>query len=78
MGCGIYSPWHNFETKRRKLNIYWFTLHYLKQQVRIIHMVTKMDQYIVQNMTWLEVYLRITFPNTMIQNALTFLMLKET
>ena len=41
-------------------------------------MVSNMDQYIVHNLTWSEVYLSITFTITIIQKVLTLLTLTET
>ena len=50
----------------------------MKLHVQILQKVSEAEQYIVQNLTWSGVYLRITLSNTLLQNVLTLVPLIET
>ena len=55
-----------------------FTLEDVKRHVLSLQKDCEADQYVVQKLTWSEVYLRITFSNTILQKVLTLVTLTET
>ena len=50
----------------------------MKRHVKILNKGSKEDQYVVQNLTWSGVYLRSTFPNTLLQKVLALVTLTAT
>ena len=79
--CGVFSlpdP-HN---KEKKCDIIRhqsrFTLAYVKCHVKSLQKGSTADQYVVQNLQWLGVYLRSTLPNALIQKLLALVPLTAT
>ena len=50
----------------------------MKHHVHSVHNGSESDQYVVQNMKWLGVYLRRTLSNTLLQKVLTLVPLTAT
>ena len=48
-----------------------FPLDYMKRHVHSLYKGSESDHYVVQNMIWSGVYLRITLSNTLLQKVLT-------
>ena len=59
-----YKKWYLF------LHQYIFTLEYVKHHVQSLQKESEADQYVVKNLTWSGVYLRITLSNTLLQKVL--------
>ena len=57
---------------------YIFHLEYVKDHVQSLLKGSEADQYVVQNLTWSGVYLRITLSNTILQKVLTLVPLTAT
>ena len=55
-----------------------FPLEYVKGHVQSLLKVSEADQYVVQNLTWSGVYIRITLSNTPLQKVLTLVPLIAT
>ena len=55
-----------------------FSLEYVKRHVQSHQKGSESDQYVVHNMTWSGVYLRITLSNTLLQKVLTLVPLTAT
>ena len=50
----------------------------IKHHVNILQKVSKADEYMVQNLTWSGVYLRINLSNTVLQKVLTLVLVTAT
>ena len=55
-----------------------FPLDYVKSHVQSLLKGSEADQYVVQNLTWSGVYIRITLSNTLLQKVLTLVPLTAT
>ena len=55
-----------------------FPLEYVKDHVKSLLKGSEADQYVVQNLTWSGVYLRITLSNNLLQKVLTLVTLTAT
>ena len=55
-----------------------FPLDYVKSHVQSLLKGSEAGQYVVQNLTWSEVYLRSTLSNTLLQKVLTLVPLTAT
>ena len=55
-----------------------FSLDYIKRHVKSLHKGSKVDKYVVQNLTWSGVYPRSNFSNTLLQKVLTLIPLTST
>ena len=55
-----------------------FPLEYVKRHVQSLLKGSEADQYVVQNLTWSGVYLRITLSKTLLQKLLTLVLLTAT
>ena len=55
-----------------------FPLDYVKIHVQSFLKGSEEDQYVVQNLTWSEVYLRSNLSNTLLQKVLTLVLLTAT
>ena len=53
-------------------------LDYVKRYVQSLQKCSEAYQYVVQNLTWSGVYLRITFSNTLLQKVITLVPLIAT
>ena len=53
------------------LHQYRSPLDYVKRNIKILQKDSEVDQYVVQNLTWLGVYLRSNFSNTLLNKVLT-------
>ena len=53
-------------------------LDYVKRHVQSLQKGFEADQYVVQNLTWSGVYLRITLSNTILQKVLTLVPMTST
>ena len=60
------------------LRQYRFPLGYVKDHVQSILKGSEADHYVVQNLMWSGVYLRITLSNTLLQKVLTLVPLTAT
>ena len=50
----------------------------MELHIKSLHKVSESAQYVVQNLTWLVVYLRSTLSNILLQKVLTLVPLTET
>ena len=49
----------------------------MKRHVQSLQKSSETDQYVVQNLTWSGMYLRIILSNTLLQKVMTLVLLKE-
>ena len=81
MVCGIYFPRRTLSTKiivEGFLNQFQFTLDSVKFHIKSLKEGSKTDQYMVQNLMWSRLYLRITFSNDILHKVLKMVPLTET
>ena len=71
-------PRNKYKTWDILIHQYIFSLDYMKRHVQSIQKVSEADHYVVQNLTWSGVYLRITLTNNLLQKVLTLVPLKAT
>ena len=76
----FYLPYPRNKEKKWDIFIhkYRFTLDYVKHHLNIIQKGFNADKYMVQNLNWYGVYLRITFQSTILQKVLELVPLTTT